>query len=452
MKRLRAPLALCLCLLLLCALSAPALAAEGPVPYALTVEIDGREESVVRAFSEGYADNLYLSLADLSQALDGTEKQFRVQYASNNTDGESFTLLTGQRAAPIDSSAPTPQAKSSTSILGLSRHRLFVDKSERKVYSYRPLYRDLYLGLTDVQLMLDLTAEYLSPGRIRLYPERPFAPEIRELQEAGYFEPITSYLVADAETGKLLYSDSAARVAPVASLSKLMSYLLFAEALADGRMAMTDLVKISPEAAALSRSADGIIPMDAGKQVPVSELMDGMLLASSNESALALAEYLCGSEVAFVEQMNRRAEELGYRSARFYTPHGLPVYTRSAVTAKLQNCMSAMELFKLCRLLLTQYPELTEITRQKFARLESLEYTTANSNPLVFNLEGVDGLKTGSTNRAGYCLAASMPVTHGGDTHEIVLILLGAETAELRGQAAEILLRAAQRHYEQNGF
>jgi len=231
-----------------------------------------------------------------------------------------------------------------------------------------------------------------------------------------------------------------------------MSYLLFAEALADGRMAMTDLVKISPEASALSRSADGIIPMDAGKQVPVSELMDGMLLASSNESALALAEYLCGSEAAFVEQMNRRAEELGYRSARFYTPHGLPVYTRSAVTAKLQNCMSAMELFKLCRLLLTQYPELTEITRQKFARLESLEYTTANSNPLVFNLEGVDGLKTGSTNRAGYCLAASMPVTHGGDTHEIVLILLGAETAELRGQAAEILLRAAQRHYEQNGF
>ena len=75
------------------------------------------------------------------------------------------------------------------------------------------------------------------------------------------------------------------------------------------------------------------------------------------------------------------------------------------------------------------------------------DYRTANSNPLLFNMSGVTGLKTGSTNKAGYCVAATLPVQKEGETHTLVLILLGAETADLRGQAAEILLRDALSHY-----
>ena len=81
-----------------------------------------------------------------------------------------------------------------------------------------------------------------------------------------------------------------------------------------------------------------------------------------------------------------------------------------------------------------------------------MKYASANSNPLVFNLPGTTGLKTGSTTRAGYCLAASLPVTVNRETHTIILVLLGAETASERGQMSEILLKFAKKYYEQNGF
>ena len=114
--------------------------------------------------------------------------------------------------------------------------------------------------------------------------------------------------------------------------------------------------------------------------------------------------------------------------------------------------LQLLYLLFLVRHILQRFPQITDITSQQYGRMPSLDYTTANSNPLVFNLEGVTGLKTGSTNKAGFCLAATLPVTSGGETHNIVLILLGAETADVRAQAAEILLRYARDYYERNGF
>ena len=195
----------------------------------------------------------------------------------------------------------------------------------------------------------------------------------------------------------------------------------------------------------LSRSGDGIVPLTAGTDVPFQELLEAMLIASSNESALALAEYTCGSEAAFVERMNRRAQELGLASVTMFNCNGLPSFTGDAIPVKRQNLMSAEDLFRLSRHILKNYPEITQITSRQLAHMPHLnDYWTANSNPLVYNLEGVNGLKTGHTNRAGYCVAASMPVGREDGMHTVVLILMGAETAELRGQAAEILLRYAK--------
>jgi len=170
-----------------------------------------------------------------------------------------------------------------------------------------------------------------------------------------------------------------------------------------------------------------------------------MLIASSNECALALAEYTCGREAAFVERMNRRAQELGLTSVTMWNCNGLPSFTDDAIPVKRQNLMSAEDLFRLCRHILKNYPEITNITSMKLAHMPHLnDYWTANSNPLVYNMEGVNGLKTGHTNRAGYCVAASLPVGRADGVHTVVLILMGAESAELRGQAAEILLRYAR--------
>ena len=239
---------------------------------------------------------------------------------------------------------------------------------------------------------------------------------------------------------------------PIASLSKLMTYLLLCEAAERGELSFADEVTITEESDLISRSADGMIAMSAGSRIPLQELVDGMMLASSNEAAASLAAWAAGSTEAFVERMNERAAELGLKSARFYSPHGLPVYTADAVTAKRQNMMSAYDMYRLCAYLLKNYPQITDTTRKQYATMKTLKYSTSNTNTLLFNISGVTGLKTGSTNRAGYCVTVSMPVTREGETHDIVLVLLGAETPELRGQAAEILLRWAKEYYAEHEF
>lgn len=448
MKAIRSILALLLCAALLCGVSAAALA-EGPKPYLLDARV-GELTISLRAYSDSYEGNLFLSLSDLAQALRGTEKQFRVDYQSGGSDGELWKLTTGE-------AAPKDEAKKNTtsyaiSYLSLKRNRLFVDGGERRYYSYRSDERELYLSLADLQLLLDLTIRIDAAGVLRIEPDQPFAPDLYELKAEDYFGAFNAVLVGDADTGEVLFSHNRAYRYPIASVSKLMSYLLLAEDIEAGEFGAQDEVTISTKAARLSWSADGVVSLSPGDKIPVDELMQAMMLASSNECALALAEYAAGSEEDFVARMNERAAELGLLSARFYTPHGLPSYSESGLPGKRQNCMSAMDLFRLSSYLLEKAPQVTEMTSQQFVHLDKLGFTTANSNPLVFNMAGVNGLKTGSTNRAGYCVVATLPVTVDGETHTIVAVVLGAETAELRGQAGEILLRYARDYYEKNGF
>ena len=440
---LRSLLCLLLCVLLAGSFSGLAFADEGNVPHRLTLVIGG-EEKTVRAMDASYPGNLYLSLTDLAAALNGSEKQFRFTYGHSSSDGDFFNVIPGQSATePSGVKDSTPET-APVAYLYLWRNRLFVGDSERRYYTTQ-VDRDLYMSLVDVQLMLDLTMEYEAENRFRLYPDRPYAPDLERLREEGYFDAFTSVLLADADSGDVFFQKNRVAAAPIASLTKLMSYLLIQEALEAGSIHADDLVHISQAAADLARSADGVLPLEVGDMLPFRELLDAMLLASSNEAALALAEHVSGSEDAFVAAMNARAKELQLNSARFYSAHGLPVYTRSATPTKLQNQMSASDMLRLIRYLLEHHPQLTAITARPFGQMPSIPYSTANSNPLVFNMEGVNGLKTGSTNKAGYCLAASLPVTVDGETHTIVLILLGAETADVRGQAAQILMAYAQR-------
>ena len=273
-----------------------------------------------------------------------------------------------------------------------------------------------------------------------------------QLAEQGYFDCFSAVLLGDADTGEILYAHNADDPVPIASITKLMTYLLLAEGAAAGEISFQDTVVITENAAALSRGTDAMVSLQAGQERPFRELLACMLLASSNECALALAEHLAGSEAAFVDRMNERAGELGLDSARFYNPHGLPLYLERSVTAKVQNVMSGEDLFALCRILLKDYPEITHITGERYGSMPSLSYVTANSNAVVFNLEGCNGLKTGSTNKAGSCLVATLPVTVKGETHTAVAIVLGSECADVRNQAAEILLRYARNTWQEQGF
>ena len=449
MKRLKKLLALLLCLAVMLALPCGAWAA-APTPFGVSVRIEGGGSRTVRAFEDLYPGNLYLSLNDLSKLLSGTAAQFRFEY---NASGQYFSVTRGREAvASEEDGAIGPRLAPAE--LELAPYNLYVDGTMRRYYTYRSGNRDMYMNLTDLQLMLDLTAERPDRVNVVLDPLRPFEPDLKQLEEEGFFDATNAVVLGDADTGEILFYRDGRRSFPIASVSKLMSWLLISEAAARGEIGMNDIVRITEEAERISDGPDGTYALrfKAGSYAPLRELVEVMLLASSNEAAVTLAAHTAGSSDAFVERMNARAKELGLSTARFYTPNGLPSYSSSAVSAKRQNSMSAMDLFALCSYLLANERDILSITSRQLGSMKTLNYSTYNTNPMVFNVPGVTGLKTGSTNRAGYCLTVSMPVTRGGETHDVVLVLLGAETATLCNQAAEILLRWARDYYAGHDF
>lgn len=432
---------LVLCPLMLLSPSIPAVA-DGPRPYLLTVELPSGSTASVRAYQDSYADNLYLSLADLSRVLNGTPKQFSIR-----RENDTYYVQSGENPR-LTTNAATNNTPS-IAYLNTYRNKLVVDDHEKRIYTY-DTGSDLYMSLTDIMLLFDFTIVQDSRERVRLQLDAPFDPSLEAMKAAGYFDAFSAVLLGDAYNGKVLFAANAESPVPIASISKLMTYVLMREAMDAGTLHSDDAIVISADASALSYSADGTIGMSTGYVVPLQELTEAMLVASSNESCLAIAEHMAGSEQAFVNRMNARAAEMGLYSATFYTPHGLPKYSRDPLPAKCQNTMSAKDLFDLSAYILQTYPDITDITARQYVHMATMDYTTANSNPLLFNMEGISGLKTGSTNKAGSCVAVSMPMDCGGTTHNIIAIVLGAETADVRGQCAQILLEYAREHYTGN--
>lgn len=442
-RRVATLLSLILCLASLSLLMPVYGAAANTEPYRVSVRV-GSDDFHIRAYDGSYEGNTYLSLTDLAVALAGTGKQFRFERVVSSTDGEYFSIVMGS-APSLPSGGDAAGVYQGTASVNPYRNPLYVDGAVKKYYTWNPQNGDLYMSLADVQLMLDLTMSGDPHDGLILEPDRPFLPDPDELRKSGYFDCIDAVYLADAATGEIYYRQNSLNAVPVASLSKLLSYLVLREGMESGEISMEDTVQISANAQRLSQSGDGMVVLNAGEAKPFRELLEAMLVASSNESALALAEHLCGSEEAFVVRMNEKARELGLKTTVMYNCNGLPSFSGGSMPVKRQNRMSAEDLYRLCTLLLERYPDLTDITSVALAHMPSLnDYRTANSNPLLYNMPGVNGLKTGSTNKAGYCVAATLPVQDAaGESHTLVLILLGAETADVRGQVAEILLRYA---------
>lgn len=396
----------------------------------------GSNECRVKAFDAEYGNNLYISLRELSSAFKGTEAAFTFESAYNENDGSYFNLkgTAGQgEFEPLSNDSDTRESV----WLEFRRNRLFYNGDEKKYYTFRDTTGDLYMSLTDIQLLFNISAEKTPEGDVVFYPDRPFSVNLDELEAGGYFDYFSGIVLGDTETGRILYSRNKNVKTSIASTSKLMSFLVIADALQAGEAGLTDNVYISNNVEKLSKSADGIIKLTAGTYKPFSELLSAMMVASSNECTLAIAEHICGNEQAFVERMNAKAKELKLSTAVFYNSNGLPVYTDGALSSKKQNMMCAGDMFILAQHIIKTYPTITEITKNQFVTMPSLEYTTANSNSLVFNMEDVNGLKTGSTKRAGYCLVASSEEGY-------ILVLFGGETAAERDRAAELLLRYAK--------
>ena len=251
-----------------------------------------------------------------------------------------------------------------------------------------------------------------------------------ELVESG-----KSAVLMEVETGRILYEKSPHEQLEPASMTKMMPMYLILEAIGDGRLTWDQMVSVSENAASLGGTQ---IFLEPGEQMTVRDLFASVAIASANDSVTALGEALAGSEEDFVALMNERARDFRMENTVFKNSTGLPA--EGHVT-------TAYDMALLARRLIMDFPEVTEFTSmyEDYVREDSDEpFWLVNTNKLVRYVEGVDGLKTGSTEAAGYCLAA----TAKRGNMRIVAVVMGAERSELRNREVARLVEYAFSQYE----
>jgi D-alanyl-D-alanine carboxypeptidase len=240
-------------------------------------------------------------------------------------------------------------------------------------------------------------------------------------------------IVVDAASGKVLFEDHADEVSPPASMTKLMTFAVLDDELRAGKITLTTPVKVT---VADSRMAASKVWLDPKETFPVEELMYAMMIHSANDAARALTHAGGDSVEAFVAAMNAKARELGMVRTVFRTPHGLPPASRKLTDGDLST---PRDFALLCRYLLlkTDVLKYSSIKKRPF-RANDPAHTVelTSSDHLLGEVEGVDGLKTGFTNGAGWCLSA----TAERDGRRVIVVLMDAPTQARRNQKVTDLL------------
>lgn len=228
-------------------------------------------------------------------------------------------------------------------------------------------------------------------------------------------------VLIDAESGEVLFEQDSHKELPPASVTKVMTMLLVMEAADDGRITLDDEVTISERAASMGGSQ---MYMEAGEKHKVRELMEGVAMASANDGCVALSEYVAGSEEIFVERMNKRAEELGMRDTHFVNTNGLPVANHYSSAYDIAIMSKALYAHKETHQWFTKWQSTITVGLPG----KEKEFGLTNTNKLIKAYPGCNGIKTGFTGDAGFCLSASAV---RGDTH-LIAVVLGCETSKMR--------------------
>ena len=237
-----------------------------------------------------------------------------------------------------------------------------------------------------------------------------------------------SALLMDAATGTVLYEKNAHEKLSPASVTKVMTLLLIMEALDNGVIGWEDPVTASAAAAAKGGSQ---IFLKEGETMTVTELLKAITVSSANDAACAMAEYIAGSEAAFVSRMNRRAAQLGMQDTNFVNCTGLDDSADAA-----EHLTSAYDIALMSRELMVNHPAITRYTTIWMDTVRGGTFGLANTNKLIRFYPGALGLKTGYTSRAGFCLSAC------AQREELLLIavVLGADSSAERFTACRQLL------------
>ncbi len=420
----------------------------------LTVKIKDSSSYNVKYLDMYYDNNTYVSLRDMAVALAGTTAAFDVLIESDGirfTPGGTYTPVGGEGTSFVNltrdpDSEEYIRKRNYFNLNGGNRHYYtFIYKDEElDIY-------DCFMYLSDLALILDVDMTYQN-GSLVIDPSSPLSIDPREMESTGYFLGTNSVLVGDATNGEIYYRYNADRSVAMASTTKLMSYIVAMDAISRGDLSPDSVTSTSANVEKLSHSIDRAFVIPEGTSVTIEELIYGMLLPSNNECTLALAEAVAGSEKAFVKRMNDKAASIGLsEGTKFYTCNGLPVYTEEALQGKVQNQITANDMFKLVCYLLSTYPQVTEVTSSTGKYLPSFDRSVYNTNPMLYNLSNAVGLKTGTTNKAGSCLVSAVAVNNGNGIHTIVSIELGAEDIITRNNVSQAMLAYGTRVYKNGG-
>ena len=243
-----------------------------------------------------------------------------------------------------------------------------------------------------------------------------------------------SYVLMDAASGNILVESNGNEALPPASLTKLMTAYIATLEIRRGQIKESDMVRISERA---WRTGGSRMFIEVGKEVSVDDLLHGIIIQSGNDASVAIAEHVAGSEDAFADMMNSTAERLGLSNSHFMNATGLP---------DPEHYSSAMDMAKLARAIIYEDQAHYEIYKQKEFFWNGIKQP--NRNLLLWRDKTVDGLKTGHTEEAGYCLVASAV----RDGMRLIAVVFGTNSEQARAAETQKLLTYGFRFFETQTF
>jgi serine-type D-Ala-D-Ala carboxypeptidase (penicillin-binding protein 5/6) len=257
-----------------------------------------------------------------------------------------------------------------------------------------------------------------------------------------------SSILVDQDTSRVLYAKNPDEKRPLASLSKMMTFLIAIEAIENKKVNPKEKIKITKKIASVRGSS---YHLKEGEEVPFIELMKGLMIVSGNDAAIAIATHISKDVDGFVKLMNKKAKEIGMNNTNFVNPHGLPIYDLQNPTAQpKQNISTARDIATLGKYMFDNYEkQVVAITDMVTYSNPDRGFERNNTNPLLRMIPDVDGIKTGYTGNAGYCLSFSMNVKKESDVkkYRVIGVTLGANHKNKRLSASLDMLKYGKNNY-----
>ena len=258
------------------------------------------------------------------------------------------------------------------------------------------------------------------------------AAEFTPATTADFDVPCAAAILVDEDSGTVLYEKNADARRPIASSTKVMTLLLTFEALEAGKISLDDFVPVSEHAYHMGGSQ---IWLEPGEKMTLNDMLKAICISSANDAAVAVAEYIGGSEPAFAEMMNVRAAELGMTNTHFVNACGLD---------EPEHLSTARDVAVMSREMLLHHTEVRDYCSIWMDTLRGGATQLVNTNKLLKSYSGITGLKTGTTGKAGVCISASAE----RDGLRLIAVVLGAASGKERFQAASTLLDYGFSHFE----